>query len=147
MEPRPPLPPFTEETARQKIRLAEDAWNSKDPERVAEEAKGRIRWLRPEYQQKGDEQPRGKQAELEVEDEGAPAVAAALQPWPEELPAQAAALNAVLAGLTAPADVDTIDSSFEGKRTKKRLKEVTRLLETLAALGRARKSGVGWTGA
>ncbi|NUP06193.1 MAG: nuclear transport factor 2 family protein [Polyangiaceae bacterium] len=35
MSPRPPLPPFTEETARQKIRLAEDAWNSRDPERVA----------------------------------------------------------------------------------------------------------------
>ena len=35
MEPRSPLPPFTEETARQKIQLAEDAWNSKDPERVA----------------------------------------------------------------------------------------------------------------
>ncbi len=35
MEQRPPLPPFTEETAKQKIQLAEDAWNSKDPERVA----------------------------------------------------------------------------------------------------------------
>ena len=35
MEPRPPLPPFTEGTARQKIQMAEDAWNSKDPERVA----------------------------------------------------------------------------------------------------------------
>ena len=35
MEPRPPLPPFTEATARQKIQMAEDAWNSKDPERVA----------------------------------------------------------------------------------------------------------------
>lgn len=32
---RPPYPPFTEETARQKIRAAEDAWNSRDPERVA----------------------------------------------------------------------------------------------------------------
>ena len=32
---RPPLPPFTEETALQKIQLAEDAWNSRDPERVA----------------------------------------------------------------------------------------------------------------
>jgi nuclear transport factor 2 (NTF2) superfamily protein len=29
------LPPFTEETARQKVQLAEDAWNSRDPERVA----------------------------------------------------------------------------------------------------------------
>ena len=28
---RPPVPPFTEETARQKVRLAEDAWNTRDP--------------------------------------------------------------------------------------------------------------------
>ncbi len=34
-ELRPPLPPFTEATARQKVQMAEDAWNSKDPERVA----------------------------------------------------------------------------------------------------------------
>ncbi|HOX68297.1 MAG TPA: nuclear transport factor 2 family protein [Burkholderiaceae bacterium] len=33
-ETRPPLPPFTAETARQKVRMAEDAWNSRDPERV-----------------------------------------------------------------------------------------------------------------
>ena len=32
---RPPLPPFTLETAIQKVRMAEDAWNSRDPERVA----------------------------------------------------------------------------------------------------------------
>ncbi|MGW7196113.1 nuclear transport factor 2 family protein [Streptomyces chryseus] len=32
---RPPFPPFTEETARQKVRAAEEAWNSRDPERVA----------------------------------------------------------------------------------------------------------------
>ena len=35
MNTRPPLPPFTEETARQKVQLAEDGWNSRDPERVA----------------------------------------------------------------------------------------------------------------
>lgn len=35
MNTRPPLPPFTEETARQKIQAAEDAWNSRDPERVS----------------------------------------------------------------------------------------------------------------
>lgn len=35
MSPRPPLPPFTAESARLKVRLAEDAWNSRDPERVA----------------------------------------------------------------------------------------------------------------
>jgi nuclear transport factor 2 (NTF2) superfamily protein len=32
---RPPLPPFTMETAIQKVRLAEDAWNSRDPARVS----------------------------------------------------------------------------------------------------------------
>ena len=33
--PRPPLPPFEMETAIQKVRLAEDAWNTRDPERVS----------------------------------------------------------------------------------------------------------------
>jgi len=32
---RPPLPPFTRATAMQKVRLAEDAWNTRDPARVA----------------------------------------------------------------------------------------------------------------
>jgi nuclear transport factor 2 (NTF2) superfamily protein len=32
---RPPLPPFIAETAAQKVRMAEDAWNTRDPERVA----------------------------------------------------------------------------------------------------------------
>ena len=35
MQTRPPLPPFTLETARQKVQAAEDAWNTCDPERVA----------------------------------------------------------------------------------------------------------------
>ena len=33
---KPPLPPFTRETAAQKVRAAEDAWNTRDPERVAQ---------------------------------------------------------------------------------------------------------------
>jgi nuclear transport factor 2 (NTF2) superfamily protein len=35
METKPPLPPFTLETALQKVQAAEDAWNTRDPERVA----------------------------------------------------------------------------------------------------------------
>ena len=35
MAPRPPLPPFTKETAIQKVRLAEDGWNTRDPEKVS----------------------------------------------------------------------------------------------------------------
>lgn len=34
MEPRPPLPPFTLETALEKVQKAEDAWNTRDPEQV-----------------------------------------------------------------------------------------------------------------
>lgn len=35
MSARPPVPPFTRESATEKVRLAEDGWNSRDPERVA----------------------------------------------------------------------------------------------------------------
>jgi nuclear transport factor 2 (NTF2) superfamily protein len=41
---RPPLPPFTFETAVQKIRMAEDAWNSRDPERVSLAYTSESRW-------------------------------------------------------------------------------------------------------
>jgi len=34
IESKPPFPPFTLETAQQKVKMAEDAWNSRDPERV-----------------------------------------------------------------------------------------------------------------
>jgi len=35
MEQKPPYPPFTAETAAQKVRLAEDAWNTRNPEKIA----------------------------------------------------------------------------------------------------------------
>ena len=41
---RPPLPPFTLETALQKVRLAEDGWNSRDPARVALAYSPESRW-------------------------------------------------------------------------------------------------------
>ncbi len=42
--PRPPLPPFTAETAARKARLAEDAWNTRDPARVAQGYTEDSRW-------------------------------------------------------------------------------------------------------
>ncbi len=44
METKPPLPPFTPETAAQKVRLAEDAWNSRDPARVVQVYTEDTRW-------------------------------------------------------------------------------------------------------
>ncbi len=41
---RPPLPPFTLESAAQKVRMAEDAWNTRDPERVAQAYTTDSRW-------------------------------------------------------------------------------------------------------
>ncbi len=35
LQDRPPLPPFTRDTAAQKVRMAEDAWNTRDPEKVS----------------------------------------------------------------------------------------------------------------
>jgi nuclear transport factor 2 (NTF2) superfamily protein len=44
METRPPLPPFTIESAAQKVRMAEDAWNSRDPDRVIQVYTEDTRW-------------------------------------------------------------------------------------------------------
>ena len=41
---RPPLPPFTRESAIQKVRLAEDGWNSRDPAKVAQAYTEDSRW-------------------------------------------------------------------------------------------------------
>ena len=41
---RPPLPPFNQETAAQKARMAEDAWNTRDPARVALAYSENSRW-------------------------------------------------------------------------------------------------------
>ena len=43
-ETRPPLPPFTRETAIEKVRLAEDGWNSRDPHRVSLAYTADSRW-------------------------------------------------------------------------------------------------------
>ncbi|HEY9095210.1 MAG: nuclear transport factor 2 family protein [Burkholderiaceae bacterium] len=44
METKPPLPPFTLETATQKVRMAEDAWNTRDPDRVVQVYTEDTRW-------------------------------------------------------------------------------------------------------
>lgn len=59
METRPPLPPFTAETARQKVRLAEDAWNSRDPDRVVGVYTADTRWRNRAEFPVGREEVRG----------------------------------------------------------------------------------------
>jgi len=57
-ETRPPLPPFTHETAVQKVRMAEDGWNSRDPERVALAYTVDSRWRNRSESPRGREQIR-----------------------------------------------------------------------------------------
>ena len=44
METKPPVPPFSEESARKKVRMAEDAWNTRDPDRVVLVYTADTRW-------------------------------------------------------------------------------------------------------
>lgn len=117
-------------------------------ERAAEEAKGLVRWLRPEYQNKGagagaSTGASGKQTALEVEttDAPGPAPATGIREWPSELPAQAAALRQVLNEVEALSTLEEIAAHF-GKPNKKRLAEIDRLLQTMAAMGNVK----GWKG-
>jgi hypothetical protein len=125
--------------------------------RAAEEARGTIRWLRPEFQdptaqtaepQSAIELVGGAPApEADTEDE-APATAAApasRQPWPADLPAQMRAVADALATSAQPLDEDALAARFTGRGPwKKRLPQI---LETLAVLGRASRDGAGaWRG-
>ena len=44
MESKPPLPPFTPDNARRKVRMAEDAWNTRDPDKVVPVYAEDTRW-------------------------------------------------------------------------------------------------------
>ena len=108
--------------------------------RAAEEAAGTVRWLRPEFQQA----EHGEQAALhtgaEDEDEtieGKPTHAAVVQrPWPTGLTEQIKAVAGVLSGAGQGLDLEGLASHFSGRgRWRERLPT---LLDTLAALGRAR---------
>ena len=57
--PRPPVPPFDRDGAIRKVRLAEDAWNTRDPARVVPRLHGRQRVAQPRRVPHG---PRGDRA-------------------------------------------------------------------------------------
>ncbi len=113
-------------------------------ERAAEEAKGHIRWLRPEFQ--APESLHGT-VRMRVNDPIAastatslaePALAARL-PWPPTLPEQVAAVARVLADAAAPLSEPELAARFTGKGPwKKRLPQI---IDTLEALGRVRRQG------
>jgi SAM-dependent methyltransferase len=100
-------------------------------ERAAEEAKGHIRWLRPDYQN-----PDGKVATAKV-DQGAMdlgiAAATAKTPWPKSLPDQLSAVQRTLGDLGIATPEQVARQFARGRATT-----VQPLLESLTALGQAR---------
>ena len=102
-------------------------------ERVEEEFRGTVRWLRPEFQAGIAAAP--MQRELP-----APAAAAAArQSWPRELPEQFKAVRTALAGERAPAAAEQVAAHF----VRARRDRVSQVLETLVSLGQARQAGPG----
>jgi hypothetical protein len=104
-------------------------------ERVEEERRGLVRWLRPEFQAPRAVAAKPTQEELEIAPVEAKVAAPKKQPWPKALPEQVQAVRAALAARAHPAPAD-IARTFKGARND-RIEEV---LATLAALGQARVS-------
>ena len=105
-------------------------------ERVAEEANGTIRWLRPEFQ--APDQPSGVQDELIKDESATKVVPASVKPktklaWPKTLPEQVRSLRSTLVSLPAPADLESIAKQFKGARRER----VAEILDTLITLGQA----------
>jgi hypothetical protein len=110
-------------------------------ERAAEEQRGLIRWLRPEYQIPASGRPQTRAAEqLEIDTGEEVAVAAKpgeRRPWPATLPAQVKAVAEVLTAARAPLADDAIAACFTGRGPwKKRLPQI---IDTLVAVGRVRR--------
>ena len=104
-------------------------------ERAAEEARGEVRWLRPEYQIPRFGTPKEK-AELDLlgGDMRVTAIAPAVkQSYPADDIAQTAAVMAVLASATSPLDADAIAVAF--KQGRKVTKKVQAVLTSLARMG------------
>ena len=87
--------------------------------------------------------PRGLQADLALNSpEDAAQIAPNAPPWPATLPEQVRAVALVLANAGAALPLPAIEARFKGRGPWK--KSLPRILETLEALGRARREGDGW---
>ena len=110
-------------------------------ERAAEELRGMIRWLRPEFQIPASGLPQtraAEQLEIDTGEEVAVAVkSVARRAWPATLPEQVKAVAEILTVARAPLAEDAIAACFSGRGAwKKRLPQI---IDTLVAVGRVRR--------
>ena len=105
---------------------------------AAEEARGLVRWLRPEFQNPGGAQ--AAQGEMETgEETAAAAIPQKKLAWPKTLPEQVQALRGALVAAPGPLTTEQLARGFTRAQTKK----VQELLETLVALGQATRNADG----
>jgi hypothetical protein len=109
-------------------------------QRAAEERAGRVRWLRPDYQN-----PQGAQQtalDTAQPDTDLPRAAAAgkRMAWPVSLPEQVKAVRQALTDAHTDANAEELAERFEGARKDVRARKIAEILATLAALGRARET-------
>ena len=111
-------------------------------ERAADEKRGIVHWLRPEFQNPAGADA-GTQTTLDTGDEPDAATAptaAKKRPWPKDLTDQVRVVAAALSASPSPQTADDVAARFKGRGPKQR---VPQLLDMLAALGRARDVGDG----
>lgn len=100
--------------------------------RAAEEGKGHVRWLRPEFQAPNYQAPVTQTFDL---GEAPIAIGDNVIPWPTTLPEQVSAVQSVLAAATSPLDPQDVARAFKGKRAS----TVRPVLDALAGIGMARR--------
>jgi hypothetical protein len=100
-------------------------------ERAAEEAKGKVRWLRPDFQGPGYVAP-AEQKSLALPEEPK---AAEVVPWPAALPEQVVAVSGIVERAGKPIAANDVARAFKGKRAA----TVLPVLDALAGMGRLRK--------
>jgi hypothetical protein len=101
-------------------------------ERAAEEARGRVRWLRPDFQRPAGAEVEQAETQVSVIPAETPGRKA---DWPKSLPEQVQALRSALAAQPSPASAEDLARTFS-RAPRAKLAE---LLDTLAALGQLRR--------
>jgi hypothetical protein len=109
-------------------------------ERAAEEARGVIHWLRPEYQAKGQQEIKLEtKPEKKPKTKAAPAKTKGKTAWPKTLPERMHAVETALHAAAAP--IVPADLAKQFARAKPA--DITEILKTLETFGRARRAGEG----
>jgi len=105
-------------------------------ERAKEEASGLVRWLRPDYQNPGGAQPRQTALAVEVEPKAKPGnQRAGKLAWPKTLSERVKAVSTALTAVKEPVTATELARRF----ARARVADVGEILETLCAIGKARR--------